>query len=66
LCALIGSLLLPESKRVRLTIPFGAWETIDRIMKQGTIHTATYVETGVVIEADINRALARELKPYIQ
>lgn len=66
LCALIGRLLLPEFKRVRLTIPFEAWETIDRIMKQGTIHTATYVETGVVIEADINRALAHELKPYIQ
>jgi len=65
LCTVIGRLLLPARTRVRLTIPFEAWETIGRIMKQGTIIATTYVDTGVVIEADISRALAQELKSYI-
>jgi GTP-binding protein HflX len=66
LCALIGRLLLPARTRVRLTIPFGAWETISRIVKGGTIIATTYDDTGVIIEADINRTLVRELEPYIQ
>jgi hypothetical protein len=52
--------------RVRLTIPFEAWETISRIVTGGTIIAATYADTGVIIEADINRTLVNELKPYIQ
>jgi GTP-binding protein HflX len=66
LCAMIGRLLLPARTRVRLTIPFEAWETISRIVTGGTIITATYADTGVIIEADINRTLVNELKPYIQ
>jgi GTP-binding protein HflX len=66
LCAMIGRLLLPARTRVRLTIPFDAWETISRIVTGGTIITATYADTGVIIEADINRTLVNELKPYIQ
>jgi GTP-binding protein HflX len=66
LCAMIGSLLLPARTRVRLTIPFEAWETISRIVTGGTIIATTYADTGVIIEADINRTLVNELKPYIQ
>jgi len=66
LCTMIGRLLLPARTRVRLTIPFEAWETISRIVTGGTIIAATYADTGVIIEADINRTLVNELKPYIQ
>ena len=66
LCAMIERFITPSLKRVKLTIPFEAWATIGHILKQGTIITTTYLDTGVVIEADINRALAQELKPYIQ
>ncbi len=65
LCAMIGRLLMPARTRVRLTIPFEAWEAISRIVQGGTIIATTYVDTGVIIEADINRTLMHQLKPYI-
>ena len=52
--------------RVRVTIPFDAGETISRILRKDNIITKKYSPTGVVIEAEIDKALLDSLKPYVQ
>jgi len=52
-------------KRVKLTIPFRDGEIISTILSKGNIITKKYVATGIVIEAEISKALVDEVKPYM-
>ena len=50
---------------MKLTIPFEAGETISTILSRGNIITKEYLDTGIVIEAEISKALVDEVKPYL-
>jgi GTP-binding protein HflX len=52
-------------KKVKLTIPFQDGETISTILSRGNIIRKKYSATGIVIEAEISKALADEVKPYM-
>jgi GTP-binding protein HflX len=52
-------------KKVKLTIPFRNGEIISTILSTGNIITKKYVATGIVIEAEISKALVDAVKPYM-
>ncbi|MDX1778564.1 MAG: hypothetical protein R3339_06765, partial [Thermodesulfobacteriota bacterium] len=52
-------------KKVKLTIPFQDGEIISTILNKGNIITKKYSATGIVIEAEISKALVDEFKPYM-
>ena len=52
-------------KKVKLTIPFQEGEIISTILSRGNIITKKYLATGIVIEAEISKALVDEVKPYM-
>jgi GTP-binding protein HflX len=53
-------------QRVKLKIPFDAGRTIDQILRNGHIITKQYLDTGIIIEAEVNKAMVGSLKPFIQ
>jgi len=61
----IAAVVSETLKKVKLTIPFEAGETISTILNRGNIITKEYLDTGIVIEAEISKALVDEVKPYL-
>ncbi len=61
----IAAVVSETLKKVKLTIPFEAGETISTILSRGNIITKEYLDTGIVIEAEISKALVDEVKPYL-
>ena len=61
----IATVVSDSLKKVKLTIPFEAGEIISIILNRGNIITKEYLETGIVIEAEISKALVNEVKPYL-
>jgi GTP-binding protein HflX len=66
LLSMIEGFASVSMQRVKLKIPFGAEKTIGQILKKGKIITKRYLNTGIIIEADIQRALVDSLKPYLK
>jgi len=63
---MIGDVVSTSMQRVKLKIPFGAWNTTGKIFRNGKIVTKRYLKTGVIIEAEVQRALIDSLKPYLK
>ena len=63
---MIGDVVLASMQRVKLEIPFGAWSTTGKILRNGKIVAKRYLKTGVIIEAEVQRALIDSLKPYLK
>ena len=61
----IAAVVSDSLKKVKLTIPFEAGEIISTILSRGNIITKEYLDTGIVIEAEISKALFNEVKPYL-
>ena len=66
LLSMIEGFVSTSMQRVRLKIPFGAGKTIGQILRKGKIITKHYLDTGVIIEAEVQRALVNSLKPYLK
>jgi hypothetical protein len=63
---MIEGFISSSMQRVKLKIPFDAGKTIGQILRNGNIITKKYIDTGVIIEAEVNKAMVGSLKPYIQ
>ena len=61
----IAAVVSDSLKKVKLTIPFEAGEIISTILSRGNIIAKEYLDTGIVIEAEISKALVNEVKPYL-
>jgi GTP-binding protein HflX len=66
LLSMIEGFISSSMQRVKLKIPFDAGKTIGQILRNGNIITKKYIDTGVIIEAEVNKAMVGSLKPYIQ
>ena len=66
LLSMIEDFISSSMQRVKLKIPFDAGKTISHILRNGNIITKKYIDTGVIIEAEVNKAMVGSLKPYIQ
>jgi GTP-binding protein HflX len=66
LLSMIEGFISASMQRVKLKLPFDAGKTISLILRNGNIITKKYVDTGVIIEAEVNKALVDSLKPYLQ
>lgn len=66
LLSMIEGFISVSMQRVKLKLPFDAGKTISLILRNGNIITKKYVDTGVIIEAEVNKALVDSLKPYLQ
>lgn len=63
---MIEGFVSSSMQRVKLNIPFDDGRTIGRILRNGHVITKTYSDTGMIIEAEVNKAMVGSLKPYIQ
>ena len=63
---LIEGFVSSSMQRVKLKIPFEAGRTIGQILRNGHVITKKYVHTGIIIEAELTKAMVGSLKPYIQ
>ena len=63
---MISDFVSASMQRVKLEIPFSEWKTTGKILRNGRIITKRYLKTGVVIEAEVQRALVNSLKPYFK
>jgi hypothetical protein len=63
---MISDFTSTSMQRVKLKIPFSAWETTAKILRNGKVITKQYLKTGVIIEAEVPRALVDSLKPYFK
>ena len=63
---MISDFVSASMQRVKLKIPFSAWKTTGKILRNGRIITKRYLTTGVVIEAEVQKALVNSLKPYFK
>ena len=66
LLSMIEDFISSSMQRVKLKIPFDAGKTISHILRNGNIITKKYIDTGVIIEAEVNKAMVGSLKPYLQ
>ena len=66
LLSMIEGFVSSSMQRVKLKIPFDAGKTIGQILRKGNIITKKYLDTGIIIEAEVNKALVNSLKPYLQ
>jgi GTP-binding protein HflX len=66
LLSMISDFTSTSMQRVKLKIPFSAWETTGKILRNGKVITKQYLKTGVIIEAEVPRALVDSLKPYFK
>lgn len=66
LLSMIEGFVSTSMQRVKLKIPFGETKTIGQILRKGNIITKHYLDTGVIIEAEVHRALINSLKPYLK
>lgn len=63
---MIEGFVSSSMQRVTLNIPFDDGRTIGRILRNGHVITKTYSDTGMIIEAEVNKTMLGSLKPYIQ
>ena len=66
LLSMIEGFISASMQRVKLKLPFDAGKTIGQILRNGNIITKKYIDTGIIIEAEVNKALVNSLKPYLQ
>jgi len=66
LLSMIGSFVSASMQRVKLKIPFAEGKTIAQILGKGKIVNKKYLDTGVIIEAEVNSSLLDSLKPYLE
>ncbi len=66
LLSMIEGFISSSMQRVKLKIPFNAGKTIDQILRTGNIITKKYSNTGIIIEAEVNKTMVGSLKPYLQ
>ena len=66
LLSMIEGFISSSMQRVKLKSPFDAGKTISQILRNGNIITKKYIDTGVIIEAEVNKAMIGSLKPYLQ
>ncbi|KPJ57395.1 MAG: hypothetical protein AMJ42_04730 [Deltaproteobacteria bacterium DG_8] len=66
LLSIIEGFVATSMQRVKLKIPFDAGKTIGQILGKSKIITKKYLDTGVIIEAEVHRTLLDSLKPYLQ
>ena len=66
LLSMIEGFVSSSMQRVKLKIPFDAGKTIGQILRNGNIITKKYIDTGVIIEAEVNKTMVGSLKPYLQ
>lgn len=63
---MIQGFVSSSMQRVTLNIPFDDGSTIARILRNGHVITKTYLDNGMIIEAEVNKTMLGSLKPYIQ
>jgi len=66
LLSMIESFVSASMQRVKLKIPFAEGKTIAQILGKGKIVNKKYLDTGVIIEAEVNSSLLDSLKPYLE
>ena len=66
LLTMIETHVSASRQRVKVKIPFVAGKTIGQVLTKGTVFTTEYLDSGVIIEAEVHRAMVDSLKPYLQ
>lgn len=66
LLSMIEHLASSSLQRVKLKIPFTSGKIMGQVLQQGKIIRRKYLTTGIVIEAELDKAMVDSLKPYLK